>query len=88
MKSNHLGVYYTLFSSYYESDKSANSISVNVIVFRIDIVWRLSGFAFFVRLTSVAAFFIFEMFLQAPFCLWRLTKEFFENTCQYLKVQS
>ena len=42
--------YYTLLRSYYEFDKNANSIGMYINVPRIDIVWRLSGFAFFVRL--------------------------------------
>ena len=33
-------------------------------LFRIRLVWRLSEFAFFVRLTSVAALFIFKEELE------------------------
>ena len=56
----HMG-YYTLFHLHSEFDKNANFIYVNECnVLRIDIVWRLSEFAFFVRWPRLAHFLIFR----------------------------
>ncbi len=52
--------YYTIFHSHSEFDKNANFIGVNEYnVLRIDIVWRLSEFAFFVRWLRLAHFLLY-----------------------------
>ncbi len=61
----YVGILYPFFSRP-EFDKNANSIGVSTIVLHIDIVWRLSGFAFFVRDFGCALFYFrgYDMTLE------------------------